>query len=279
MRTFAKRHALVLFVYFMVILLLLTYFMDPFMSCATLLLFLFAGIKSVKYTWGLCGGMMIMAALINGLFNHRGVTTLFYLGEWRITQEACLYGLWMAIFLGAVYFTFSWMNRLMTGDKWMSLFGGLSTKLALLFSMTLGMIPKLQGDYRMIRQCHRGIGKKKHSVQMVGALIGNALEDSIDRSDSMKARGYYANQRKTSLLPKIGVADVIWLLCILLIAGGCFLIGIQGKIRPEFFPEIQMWKDGVPMAEYVLYSILLMLPWLAQIKEEIQWKRYLKLKE
>ncbi len=70
---------------------------------------------------------LLIVALLNPLFNHYGVTMLYYVessGNW-ITLDALVYG----VVLGAVMFVviqwFSCYNKVMTSDKFIYLFGKL----------------------------------------------------------------------------------------------------------------------------------------------------------
>ena len=51
--------------------------------------------------------MMILATLINPLFNHRGVTILGYLNNNPITLESIYYGIAVGIMFGSVILWFS----------------------------------------------------------------------------------------------------------------------------------------------------------------------------
>ena len=93
----------------------------------------------------------ILCLVINPLLNHRGVTLLFYLGEWRITREAVLYGMHMATVLVASLLLFSCFSHHMTAEKIMTLFGKRLPSFALLFSMTLRFVPRAGRDFRRMR--------------------------------------------------------------------------------------------------------------------------------
>ena len=67
---------------------------------------------------------LLIVALLNPMFNHYGVTMLYYIessGNW-VTLEALVYG----VVLGAVMFVviqwFSCYNQIMTSDKFVYLF-------------------------------------------------------------------------------------------------------------------------------------------------------------
>ena len=178
----------------------------------------------------------------------------------------------MSLFLGAVFYIFSWSNRVISGDKWIAIFGGISTRLALLFSMSLELVPRLRQDYNAISFSRKSLEDDQKGTQIVSGLIGNALEDSIDRSDSMKARGYYVEGRRTSILQPISRGDIIFLITEVIIIFLCIMEMNYMQVRPEFFPKVTLWEKGVPVPFYITYLILLLLPWLDEGKEALRWK-------
>lgn len=87
---------------------------------------------------------LLVVALLNPMFNHYGVTMLYYVessGNW-ITLEALVYG----VVLGAVMFVviqwFSCYNQVMTTDKFVYLFGRIIPALSLVLSMALRFVPR-----------------------------------------------------------------------------------------------------------------------------------------
>lgn len=92
-------------------------------------------------------------ALLNPMFNHYGVTMLYYVkssGNW-ITLEALVYG----VVLGAVMFVviqwFSCYNKVMTTDKFIYLFGRIIPALSLILSMALRFVPRFTAQLKVIR--------------------------------------------------------------------------------------------------------------------------------
>jgi hypothetical protein len=138
--------------------------------------------------------------------------------------------------------------------------------------MSLEIVPRLREDYNMISFSRKSLEDKSKSTQVVSSLVGNALEDSIDRSDSMKARGYYTKGKRTSILPSINYRDIVFLIVELGVVILCILEIRKMNVRPEFFPKITLWEKGVPVLFYVTYSILLLLPWMNEGKEALRWK-------
>lgn len=94
---FSTYHPMICAVYFVIILICSMIFMAP--ACLSALFagaFSYAiyitGKKAVKTFLCLCLPVMAAAVLVNFLFNHHGVTILFYIGDNPITKEALCYG-------------------------------------------------------------------------------------------------------------------------------------------------------------------------------------------
>ena len=94
---FAGYHPIVNYLYFVYVILVPIFFLHPVflaISFASALAYsIYLGRKrAVKF--GLCFvlPLMVIAALFNPLFNHRGATILFYFYYNPITLEAIIYG-------------------------------------------------------------------------------------------------------------------------------------------------------------------------------------------
>ena len=87
---------------------------------------------------------LLIVALLNPLFNHYGVTMLYYVeasGNW-ITLEALVYGLVLGAVMFIVIQWFDCYNCVMTTDKFVYLFGRLIPALSLVLSMALRFVPR-----------------------------------------------------------------------------------------------------------------------------------------
>lgn len=137
-------------------------------------------------------------ALLNPMFNHYGVTMLYYVkssGNW-ITLEALVYG----VVLGAVMFVviqwFSCYNKVMTTDKFIYLFGRIIPALSLILSMALRFVPRFTAQLKVIRSGQKAMGRDvsegslfariRHGLNMLSILVTWALENAIETSDSMQ---------------------------------------------------------------------------------------------
>lgn len=205
----------------------------------------------------------ILCLVINPLLNHRGVTLLFYLGEWRITREAVLYGMHMATVLVASLLLFSCFSHHMTAEKIMTLFGKRLPSFALLFSMTLRFVPRAGRDFRRMTALHG------NRPAVWSALLGFSLEDAIERSLSMKDRYFDSGKRSSYYYRRMNVRDVLFLLFSIVTVAGSY--GYQWITQREvrFFPRLHI--DRLPLWMWALLLFFYSLPLIWQGKEELAW--------
>lgn len=84
---------------------------------------------------------MLLTAILNPIFNHKGLTVLFYLKRNPVTLESVAYGAASGVMLGSVLLIFSCFNRIITDDKILYLFGRIIPSLAVVLSMALRFVP------------------------------------------------------------------------------------------------------------------------------------------
>ena len=144
--------------------------------------------------------LLFMSAL-NALFNHAGVTPLFYLSNGNaVTKESLTFGFYASVMFSAVILWFECFNVVMTSDKLLCLFGRLSPSVSLLLSMALRFVPKFGRKIRSIDAARAQIGqgsaqggfirRVKNSMKVLSVTLTWALESSLTAANSMKSRGY-----------------------------------------------------------------------------------------
>ncbi|MDD6200669.1 MAG: energy-coupling factor transporter transmembrane component T, partial [Firmicutes bacterium] len=152
--------------------------------------------------------MLLFLTAINPLLNHYGKTVLFRVFGKPYTLEALVYGGALSGIFGVTLLWFGCYNKVLTSDKFTSLFGNLIPALSLLLVMVLRMIPNLIRKAGQISGARNSVGKgtgesagtreKLNCGMMVlGALTSWALEGSLVTADSMRARGYGAGRRSS----------------------------------------------------------------------------------
>ena len=223
--------------------------------------------------------LFVFLTAINPLFNTRGSTILFFLFDSPYTLEALLYGAALAGMTTGMLLWFGCYNKVLTSDKFTSLFGNLIPAISLILVMVLRLVPNFIRKLRQLFGARKSIGKGAaetatlrekltDGATVLGALIGWALEGSIVTGDSMRARGYGAARRSSFRIYRMGAAD--WLLMAvmagllaLVVVAACF-----GQFTASFTPAITIAPVSWGLLPYTVY---LLIPTVLHIKEAIQW--------
>ena len=142
---FAAFHPLVTLLYFGCVIGVSMFFMHPLFLAETLLAAVFysmlrGDVKQFRFILLVCLPILFVTAVVSPLFNHRGVTVLFYLNGNQMTLEAILYGLAAAAMLVSVVVWFSCFSRVVTSDKFIYLFG----RILPVLSLNKGIFPALR---------------------------------------------------------------------------------------------------------------------------------------
>lgn len=269
MDAFSKLHPAVILLYYSLAVFFIIFYSHPLVTgLAGGVVFIsyvsFAGIK--KGGRRFLGSMGVMAAclIMNPLLNHRGVTLLFMLGDSRITLEAVLYGVNMALILLASFFLFAGFSHYMRAEKIMTLFGKRFPSFSLLFSMILRFVPKVGKDYREMTNIH---GNKP---AVWSALIGLSMEESLERSLSMKSRGYGSGKRSSYYGKRFTRRDVAVLIFFLLIGVQSIGFYLYSGMEARFFPDVEI--SEIPLYECIVLTIFYGIPLLMRGKEEMAWR-------
>ena len=236
------------------------------------------GRKGWKMLLGMAMLFLFLMA-INPLFNTFGETPLCYLFGRPYTLEALRYG----AVLGGVFVTmllwFGCYNKVLTSDKFTSLFGNLIPAISLLLVMVFRMVPNLMRKAAQFSGARKSIGKGagenaatkekiSDGMTVLGALTSWALEGSVVTGDSMRSRGYGTAKRSSFMIYRMSITDwtlliVIPSLLALVIAAAC-LGQMAATYMPEFYISPPSW--GI-----VPYGIYLLIPIALHTKEAIQW--------
>ncbi len=279
MNTFSTYHPAVIFFYFAVAAAILIMIFDPvilaigFVSQTIFYMYLKGFLKGAKFA-GRCLLFVCLCTIINALINHRGIQVIFMLGGLPVTVECLIYGMMTGFLLADSMLVFGTFQSIMTSEKMMCLFAGVFPSFALLFSMALGLIPKLKRDYAKLRETHKQSDQpKRFHPGVLSALIGLTLEDSLDRGISMKYRGYGQRKRTSICRRTFGKRDAALfaaVVCLAAAGAGCYLFSQSGM---EVFPYMEYECDGGGAAAYVLFAGLFQIPMVLNVKEELRWSR------
>lgn len=246
------------------------------------------GKKAIKFNLLYMIPLMVFAAAINVLFVHEGATILGYFRNGNpITLESFVYGIFSALMIGSVIIWFSCYNEVISSDKTIYLFGRILPKTSLIFSMILRLVPMYKAQIKTISNAQRGIGRDfrtgnvfqraKNGLKILSIMLTWALENGVETSDSMKARGYGLKGRTSFSIFRFDSRDRVLAasLGVLIIV---FLYGLTiGRFYFRIYPTVK-WADFSPYSImfYASIAIIFFLPIIIGIMEDIKWK-HLKL--
>lgn len=256
---FSTYHPVVNLLYFGLVIGFSMFFMHPVCLAIS---FVSANVYSIYLTKNLtiyryCLPLLIFTAILNPLFNHKGMVILAYFPNGNaLTLESICYGIAAAVMLCSVLLWFNAYSKVMTTDKFVYLFGRVSHTLSLILSMTIKFIPQFKRYFteNLSLQPNK---KLKTILKSFTATTTYCLETSIITSDSMKARGYGLNHRTSFAIYRFNNRDktaIIWLiLC------GCviFASSICGNLYWRYFPNISgIGVNFVTVTTFVFYLLL-----------------------
>lgn len=292
--TFSAYHPIINFFYFSVILIISMFFNHPMILGISLITAMLYSIvlqgwkKALKFNLLFMLPMLIIVALINPLFNHAGVTILFYLDNGNpITLESIIYGIVMSVMLIQVIIWFSCYNIIMTSDKFIYLFGRIIPALSLIFSMVLRFVPKFKAQLKVISNGQKCIGRDitngnilmraMHGVTILSIMVTWALENAIETADSMKARGYGLRGRTAFSLYRFDNRDkgMLGLMLALLL---CFIAGASmGNTFVQYNPIIII-NGIVPMSfssffTYFIFLVFCLIPMGVDGLSAMKWQK------
>ena len=280
MNTFKNLHPITLICYFLSILTISMFSFNPVFVIsglfgAILYLFMINNQASVKTFVGYLF-LFIIIAITNPLFSHNGATPLFFINDSRITLEALLYGVFLSTMIIEVMLWFRCFNLTFDNEKLMYFFGKTFPKLGLIISMALHYIPNLISEYKSILSVQKTFGGKKGIgiyIKSFSAVITQSLENSIEKSNSMSARGYGKAKRTYYSNFKFTKYDLLYLVITVVL----FIMSVTSIILNtayfNFYPTIEMNSITLTSAlSYIAFLLLSLLPFVFQVKEEINWK-------
>ncbi|MEK3865123.1 energy-coupling factor transporter transmembrane component T [Paenibacillus sp. FSL H7-0716] len=287
--SFSTFHPFVNFLYFVVVLLFSMVFMHPIFQVIALISavaysIMLKGKKGIRFNLLYMIPFLLFMAVMNPVFNHQGVTILFYLNNGNpITKESILYGVAAACMFVTVIIWFSCYNVVMTSDKFIYIFGKILPALSLIFSMVLRFVPRYLAQIKVISNAQKCIGRDvsqgnllaraRNGITILSIMTTWALENAIETADSMRSRGYGLPGRTSFSIFRLDARDKVVLLImtglIALVAVGA----VMGENTMRFYPSIKASAiTPFSILIYIAYFALCMIPVLINMVEAMKWK-------
>ena len=224
--------------------------------------------------------LLLMMAVMNPMFNHEGVTVLWYLpNDNPVTLEAICFGLASAVMMGASIVWFNCCNTVFTLDKIIYLFGRVIPAMSLLISMTLRFVPRfknfLQSVLRTQRVMHKPENpreKLQQALSAFSATVSWAMEQSIVSADSMKSRGFGLWGRTAFSIYSFERRDGLTLLLLAFLCAGGALPCALGYGAWTYYPSLSGELLGpVQVLAYLCYGGMCLLPLIIDLMEDHKW--------
>src|SRR5690625_4784881 len=292
MNSFAYYHPFILFAYYLAVISISMFLLHPIILGLSLLgsLVFFAlltPMKKILRDIGFYVLVFLLIAVTNPIFVHKGETILFFLNDNPVTLEAIIYGFVIATMLVAVIFWSKSYSHLMTSDKFIYLFGKIIPKLSLVISMALRFIPMFKEQIKKVNQTQKTLGlytsnsltdRVLSAIRTFNSILTWSFENSINQADSMKARGYGLKGRTNFSLFKWFLGDVVTLSVIIASFGLVIYFNVKQLYVFDYYPVVSSIQLSINhLLQFVIVFILMILPTLIEVKENLQWK-YLRSK-
>lgn len=287
---FGRFHPLVNFIYFAIVIGITMFSMNPFSLGLTFIAswiysVLLKGVNALKFNCCFFIPVALIMTIVNMIFTHNGVTVLFYLNNNAITLESILFGIASSIMLISIIIWVSCYNEIITSDKLIYLFGRVTPVLALTVSMCFRFIPLLKSRFKEINQGQKCMGRDitsgsiifriRQLLKEISILIAWSLEEAIETSDSMEARGYGLKGRTSFHLYHLEKRDLVCIIIILSMGITTIISCATGRMDIYYYPLIVFPKtDVLIVVSGVAYTILLLLPSGIHLRGKRKWKQY-----
>lgn len=287
--SFSTFHPFVNFLYFVVVLLFSMVFMHPIFQgialiSAVVYSIMLKGRQAIRFNLVYMIPFLLFMAIMNPVFNHQGVTILFYLNNGNpVTKESILYGVAASCMFVTVIIWFSCYNAVMTSDKFIFIFGTILPALSLIFSMVLRFVPRYLAQIKVISNAQKCIGRDvsqgnlltraRNGITIVSIMTTWALENAIETADSMKSRGYGLAGRTSFSNFRVDSRDKVVLTIMTVLIVLVSVGAAMGENAMRFYPSMKANAiTPFSILIYIAYFALCMIPVLINLVEAMKWK-------
>lgn len=282
MNRFSKLHPLAQFIFFMLTFFLVLCINNPFFSVLCLLCAVLYRTKIKSDTLlksiGMAVVLILTTAVFNMLFVHYGETVFFEIRALPCTAESFLYGANQGTMLSAVILWFVSFGEIFDSERILYLFR-FTPKIALIFSMVLGFIPRFNKKIIQIGEAKRALNggvydasakeKMKEALSNFSALITYSLESSIITAQSMNARKYNPKAISPGRF-RYTFSDIAALVLLIVLCAVIVYEKAIGHIQFTFNPKISSTQFSP--AGIICFAILQLFPLILDLWEDMQWK-------
>lgn len=210
--------------------------------------------------------VILIIALVNPLFSASGSTELFRIGVRAVYLESMVYGLCMGGLFVASVLWFEAAASMLEYDKVLALLGNAAPVIALMISMCMRLIPQFLRRGRTVLAVQDAIDVPGRAptdpvrlhLRASSVLMGWGMEDSLERADAMRSRGWGAATRRTTYTRyRLGCSDAAALVGLALFGVATAAVAWAATTQYSFYPQLSV---PAPWLGYAVYAVWMVLP-------------------
>ena len=206
--------------------------------------------------------LLALVCLLNPFFSASGSTLLLKLGPRSVYLESLAYGATMGALIVAVVLWFEGAAAVLTQDRLLALAPRRARALPLVAGMVAQLVPQLLRRSHDVRASLAACtaagprpGARDALTRTSSLLLSWSLEESLERADSMRARGWESGRSRTCYRPeRLRGRDVVALCgiaALLAAAAACaWLLCADWRFYPRM-SGLGPWWAYVPAAALV----------------------------
>ncbi|WP_417230433.1 energy-coupling factor transporter transmembrane protein EcfT [Thermophilibacter sp.] len=214
--------------------------------------------------------LLALVCLANPFFSASGSTLLFKLGPRSVYLESLAYGATMGALLVAVVLWLQCAATVLTQDRLLALAPRRARAVPLLLGMVAQLVPQLlrrSRDVRASLAACTAAGPRPAArdalTRTSSLLLSWSLEESLERADSMRARGWESGRPRTAYrserLRLRDAASLAGIAVLLVLAAACaWGLCAQWHFYPRMTAPAPWWA-------YAPFALLAFLPVVAEL--------------
>lgn len=214
--------------------------------------------------------LLVLVCLLNPFFSASGSTLLLKVGPRSVYLESLAYGATMGALLVATVLWFEDAAAVLTQDRLLALAGRRARSVPLVASMAAQLVPQMLGRARSVRAAARACTAagprppaRDELLRTSTMLLSWSLEDSLERADAMRARGWESGSPRTRYRPeRFRARDAVAASGI----AALLALGAAGAWAAcsswEFYPRM---SGLAPWWCYLPFALLALLPAVAEL--------------
>lgn len=210
--------------------------------------------------------VILIIALVNPLFSASGSTELFRIGVRAVYLESMVYGMCMGGLFVASVLWFEAAASMLEYDKVLALLGNAAPVIALMISMCMRLIPQFLRRGRTVLAVQDAIDMPgraptdpvRSRLRASSVLMGWGMEDSLERADAMRSRGWGAASRRTTYARyRLARGDAAALVGLAVFGAAAVAVAWTATTQYSFYPQLSV---PAPWLGYVVYAAWMVLP-------------------